>query len=82
MLIKEEKIAVASAVLQVKKWNVHVSTDKPTIVFLHDALGSIAQWRDFPELLATLCGLNCMAYDRRGYSLSSSDVMGDTEREL
>lgn len=71
MLITEEKIAVASANLQVKKWCVDAPADKPTLIFLHDALGSIAQWRDFPELLATLCGLNCMAYDRCGYGLSS-----------
>ena len=79
MLITEEKVAVASANLNVKKWRIDASSDKPTIVFLHDALGSIAKWRDFPELLAALCGLNCMAYDRRGYGLSNSDMMDDAE---
>ena len=82
MLIKEEKIAVASAVLQVKKWSVDASSDKPTIVFLHDALGSIAQWRDFPESLAAFCGLNCMAYDRCGFGLSSGNVLSNEESEF
>ena len=82
MLITEEKIALESAILQVKKIDIQASNDKPTLVFLHDALGSIAQWRDFPELLATLCGLNCMAYDRRGYGLSNSDMMDDAELEF
>ena len=71
MLIKEEKIAVTSTDIQVKIWSSETSFDNPTIVFLHDALGSIAQWRDFPEILAARCGLNALAYDRCGYGLSS-----------
>ena len=82
MLIKEEKVAVASADLHVKRWCVDLFSDKPTIVFLHDALGSIAQWRDFPEILAARCGLNCMAYDRCGYGLSGSFVRNDSESEF
>lgn len=82
MLIKEEKIAVSSAILQVKKIEVQASTDKPTIVFLHDALGSIAQWRDFSELLAVRCGLNAVVYDRYGYGLSSHCVRDDMESEF
>lgn len=82
MLIKEEKIAVASAVLQVKKWSVDASSDKPTIVFLHDALGSIAQWRDFPKLLAAQCRLNAVVYDRCGYGLSSGCEGKDAELAL
>ncbi len=79
MLITEEKIAVASAVLQVKKIEIQASDEKPTLIFLHDALGSIAQWRDFPELLTVRCGLNCMVYDRRGYGLSSGCVNDNAE---
>ena len=82
MLIKEEKIAVSSAILQVKKIEVQASTDKPTIVFLHDALGSIAQWRDFSELLAVRCGLNAVVYDRHGYGLSSHCVRDGMESEF
>lgn len=82
MLITEEKIAVASANLHVKKWCVDASADKPTLIFLHDALGSTAQWRDFPDLLAALCGLDCMAYDRCGYGLSSSCEGMDAELEF
>ena len=38
----------------------------PTLVFLHDGLGSIAQWRDFPEALANVTGLPALIYDRCG----------------
>lgn len=39
----------------------------PVLVFLHEGLGSIAQWRDFPESLCRKTGLPGMAYDRLGY---------------
>jgi pimeloyl-ACP methyl ester carboxylesterase len=31
--------------------------DKPTLVFLHEGLGSIALWRDFPTRLCGRLGL-------------------------
>ena len=42
----------------------------PTIVMLHEGLGSITQWRDLPEVLARRCGLEVVAYDRGGYGRS------------
>ncbi|HEX6827803.1 MAG TPA: alpha/beta hydrolase [Burkholderiales bacterium] len=39
----------------------------PTLVFLHEGLGSIAQWRDFPEALVARTGLPALIYDRRGH---------------
>ncbi len=43
----------------------------PTLVFLHEALGSVALWRDFPAQLAAATGLGWAAYSRRGHGLSS-----------
>src|SRR5580658_50197 len=43
----------------------------PTLVFLHEALGSVALWRDFPRRLADACGLGWMAYSRQGHGSSS-----------
>lgn len=48
------------------------TAEKPTIVFLHEALGSIAQWRDFPATLAEITGFNVFAYDRLGHGLSDA----------
>ena len=42
----------------------------PTIVMLHEGLGSITQWRDLPEVLAQRCGVEVIAYDRGGYGRS------------
>ncbi|MBS7788192.1 alpha/beta hydrolase [Flavobacterium sp. CYK-55] len=44
--------------------------EKPTLIFLHDSLGCIELWRDFPEQLAQACGCNYLVYDRQGYGKS------------
>ncbi len=41
--------------------------DAPTLVFLHEGLGSIPQWRDFPEALYRATGLPGLIYERWGY---------------
>ena len=38
-----------------------------TIVFLHEGLGSIAQWRHFPDTLARAAGCNALVYERWGH---------------
>lgn len=43
-----------------------------TIVFLHEGLGSLGQWRDFPEALCTRIGCRGLVYSRRGHGRSSS----------
>jgi pimeloyl-ACP methyl ester carboxylesterase len=42
----------------------------PTIVLLHEGLGSVAMWRDFPDVLARETGLRVLAYSRWGYGRS------------
>lgn len=48
----------------------HRFTDRPTIVFLHDSLGSVQLWRDFPAKLSEITQCNTLAYDRLGYGKS------------
>ena len=43
---------------------------KPWLVFLHEGLGSISLWRDFPEKLARRLGSRALIYSRRGYGKS------------
>lgn len=43
----------------------------PALVFLHEGLGSIPQWRDFPEALVARTGLPALVYDRRGHGGSN-----------
>jgi pimeloyl-ACP methyl ester carboxylesterase len=41
--------------------------EAPTIVFLHEGLGSITQWKDFPAALCERVGCRGLVYNRRGY---------------
>ena len=42
----------------------------PTLVFLHEGLGSIAQWKDFPIQLCLATRMPGLAYDRWGFGRS------------
>ncbi|MEM1300768.1 MAG: alpha/beta fold hydrolase, partial [Pseudomonadota bacterium] len=42
----------------------------PTILLLHEGLGCVALWRDFPARLAAATGLSVVAYSRAGYGAS------------
>jgi pimeloyl-ACP methyl ester carboxylesterase len=42
----------------------------PTIVMLHEGLGSVALWRDFPARLVKTAGWGAFAYSRAGYGRS------------
>jgi pimeloyl-ACP methyl ester carboxylesterase len=42
----------------------------PTIVMLHEGLGSLAMWRDFPQRVADATGATVIVYSRRGYGQS------------
>src|SRR5919109_3569777 len=44
----------------------------PTIVLLHEGLGSVAQWNNFQEPLAEVTQAGVFAYSRAGYGASSS----------
>lgn len=45
---------------------------QPTIVLLHEGLGSISLWRDFPQELANTTGHEVLVYSRYGYGNSES----------
>jgi len=42
----------------------------PHLVFLHEGLGSVGQWRDFPLSLCARTGLPALVFDRWGYGKS------------
>lgn len=43
---------------------------RPTLVFLHEGLGSIALWKDFPERVAQTTGCAALVYSRYGHGKS------------
>jgi pimeloyl-ACP methyl ester carboxylesterase len=44
--------------------------DAPTIVFLHEGLGCLGMWRDFPDRMAAATGCGALVYSRLGYGAS------------
>lgn len=45
--------------------------DAPLIVFLHEGLGSVSMWRDFPQQLTQALGWRGLVYSRPAYGRSS-----------
>ena len=44
----------------------------PTLVFLHEGLGSIGQWRNFPAELSSRLGCSALVYSRCGHGRSDA----------
>lgn len=54
-------------------WPAKPERGTPTLVLLHEGLGCIAMWRQFPARLAAATGRTVLLYDRRGYGRSAAD---------
>lgn len=52
---------------------VRIGADRPgpALVFLHEGLGSVALWRDFPERLTDAVARPALIYSRAGYGCST-----------
>lgn len=62
-----EKLCVDRVGLEVERIEPEGAARSPAIVFLHEGLGSISSWRDFPARLAERAGLHALVYSRAGY---------------
>ena len=51
-------------------WYGSADGGEPPIVMLHEGLGSLALWRDFPQRLADATGRRTLVYSRVGYGAS------------
>jgi pimeloyl-ACP methyl ester carboxylesterase len=45
--------------------------DAPLVVFLHEGLGSVAMWKDYPQALCDAGGYRGLVYSRPGYGRST-----------
>jgi pimeloyl-ACP methyl ester carboxylesterase len=52
----------------------------PALIFLHEGLGSIGQWREFPAKLSAATGCRAFVYDRYGYG--QSEVLAQPRRTV
>jgi len=64
----DHRIAVPGGHLFAREWP--GSGDDPPIVLLHESLGCVELWRDFPASLAAATGRRVIAYDRLGFGRS------------
>jgi len=73
-LIKVEEFAVelAQGSIYVKRWTPQLTAFKSPLILLHDSLGCVGLWKDFPVALATSLSRPIIAYDRLGFGESSA----------
>ncbi|WP_417781559.1 alpha/beta fold hydrolase [Stutzerimonas xanthomarina] len=57
-----------------RRWR--TDSRKTPIVLMHDSLGCVELWRDFPERLAVATGHDVIAYDRLGFGRSAAHPGG------
>ena len=53
------------------QWLRPEDTDAPLMLFLHEGLGSVSMWRDFPATLCEALGCRGLVYSRPGYGRST-----------
>ena len=51
--------------------NADLGHERPLIVFLHEGLGSLSQWRDFPQRLCDAAQCRGLEFSRPGYGRST-----------
>jgi len=68
---KEMFVDVKGGSIYIKKWIPENLKCTSPIVLMHDSLGCVDLWRDFPEELARSLSCVVIAYDRLGFGRSS-----------
>jgi len=63
-------VAVPGGNIFVRRWSPGLNSCPP-IILLHDSLGSVELWRDFPDALAKTTNRQVIAYDRLGFGRST-----------
>lgn len=51
-----------------------IEDQQPTLIFLHEGLGSIGMWKDFPDALVAATGCPALIYDRPGHGGSGAET--------
>ncbi|HSV78710.1 MAG TPA: alpha/beta hydrolase [Ramlibacter sp.] len=62
------------------QWLEKAAADAPLIVFLHEGLGSLAMWKDFPQRLCAAAGCRGLVYSRPGYGRSTPRAAAEAWR--
>ncbi|CAB3846061.1 alpha/beta hydrolase [Achromobacter mucicolens] len=59
------------------RWIAPERTDAPLIVFLHEGLGSVSMWKDWPVQVCEAAGCRGLVYSRYGYGRSTARPQDD-----
>ena len=59
------------------RWIAPQRTDAPLIVFLHEGLGSVSMWKDWPTQVCEAAGCRGLVYSRYGYGRSTARPQED-----
>lgn len=60
------------------QWIGEDTASRPLLVFLHEGLGSLAMWKDFPQRLCAELGCRGLVYSRPGYGRSTPRAAGES----
>ena len=72
MLIVNELYKINNVSLEVKLINNNIKEKSAPLVMMHEGLGSVALWKDFPEKLASKLNRKIIVYSRIGMGKSSA----------
>jgi pimeloyl-ACP methyl ester carboxylesterase len=59
------------------RWIGGAGAERPLVVFLHEGLGSLAMWKDYPQRLCEAAGVRGLVYSRPGYGRSTPRPQGE-----
>lgn len=68
---QEQFISIGDLHIFVKQWLPEKINSSVPVILLHDSLGSVGLWKDFPQVLANSLDRRVIAYDRLGFGKSS-----------
>ncbi len=69
--MNEAFVEVPGGKVFVKTWGAALSDSAMSVILLHDSLGCVETWRDFPKKLSEKLNRTVIAYDRLGFGKSS-----------
>lgn len=65
-------VAVGGRALRLEYARINATrTDAPLLVFLHEGLGSLRMWKDYPQALCDAAGARGLVFSREGYGRST-----------
>lgn len=77
----DSSILINGINLSIRRLKARESGGKPELVFLHDSLGCITTWGNFPDALSERLGLSCLVYDRQGHGNSDPHQSKDRDAD-